>query len=64
MTPQQVALLAAAKLECEGHQLIPADQREIGRPARQVPGNDGSANLPMEEAQSAEIRQRVTDYLG
>lgn len=31
MTPREIALLAAAKLEHEGHQLTPADQREIER---------------------------------
>lgn len=33
MTPQQIALLAAAKLEYEGHQLTSADHREIQRSA-------------------------------
>ncbi|MFZ5182106.1 hypothetical protein [Enterobacter roggenkampii] len=31
MTPREIALLAAAKLEHEGHQITPADQREIER---------------------------------
>ncbi|WP_313682803.1 hypothetical protein [Pantoea sp.] len=31
MTPRQIALLAAAKLEHDGHQLTPADHREIER---------------------------------
>ncbi|EOX0726283.1 hypothetical protein P0147_01965 [Klebsiella pneumoniae] len=31
MTPQQIAAITAAKLEHEGHQLTPADQREIER---------------------------------
>ncbi|HAN6645745.1 hypothetical protein [Citrobacter portucalensis] len=31
MTPREIALLTAAKLEHEGHQLTPADQREIER---------------------------------
>lgn len=38
MTPRVIALLAAAKLEHEGHQITPADQREIGRAV-----NDGIA---------------------
>ncbi|EOI3479434.1 hypothetical protein C5966_02990 [Cronobacter sakazakii] len=29
MTPRVIALLAAAKLEHEGHQLTPTDQRNI-----------------------------------
>lgn len=31
MTPHEIALLTAAKMEYEGHQLTPADQREIER---------------------------------
>ena len=31
MTPREIALLTTAKLEHEGHQLTPADQREIER---------------------------------
>ncbi|EBF0854548.1 hypothetical protein GY85_003357 [Salmonella enterica subsp. enterica serovar Newport] len=31
MTPREIGLLAIAKLEYDGHQLTPADQREIER---------------------------------
>ncbi|RJT26044.1 hypothetical protein [Buttiauxella izardii] len=31
MTPREIELLTIAKLEHEGHQLTPADQREIHR---------------------------------
>ena len=31
MTPHEIELLTIAKLEHEGHQLTPADQREIHR---------------------------------
>ncbi|EAX4048336.1 hypothetical protein AH712_22905 [Salmonella enterica] len=31
MTPREIGLLAIAKLEHDGHQLTPADQREIER---------------------------------
>ena len=31
MTPREIAALTAAKLEHEGHQLTPAEVREMGR---------------------------------
>ncbi|EIT8884616.1 hypothetical protein ACKGF3_001437 [Salmonella enterica] len=31
MTPREIELLTIAKLEHDGHQLTPADQREIER---------------------------------
>ncbi|HAT2608019.1 TPA: hypothetical protein I8235_000956 [Kluyvera intermedia] len=31
MTPREIELLTVARLEHEGHQLSPADHREIGR---------------------------------
>lgn len=38
MTPREIELLTIAKIEHEGHQLTPAEQREIGRAV-----NDGMA---------------------
>ena len=38
MTPREIELLTIAKIEHEGHQLTPAEQREIGRAV-----NDGIA---------------------
>lgn len=31
MTPREIELLTIAKIEHEGHQLTPSEQREIGR---------------------------------
>jgi hypothetical protein len=60
MTPRQIAAITAAKLEHEGHQLTPAEVREMERiieadTARRKRGDDASACLPVEEASAAQV---------
>ena len=45
MTPREIALLTAAKMEHEGRQLTPAEVR----------GDDAITRLPVEEASAAQV---------